>query len=191
MHSGENASTVMAFFAKDKPATGNGWARLTDAYAASGRTADALSASREAWASSDLSDNDARAIWARYGASFTRADHDRRIDSLLFDKKPDEASRFLPYASPERQAAFGARIAMQQDSSDAETQYRAVMSSVTTRCGPDDGSCPLPARSSLRRCGRRPRRPQSPLHLQAGGSGALLRHAAPACRRRGERPPMG
>ena len=135
MHSGENPSTVMAFFAKDKPATGNGWARLTDAYAASGRAADALSASREAWASSDLSDDDARAIWARYGASFTRADHDRRINSLLFDKKPDEASRFLPYASPERQAAFGARIAMQQDSSDAETQYHAVMSSVTTDAG--------------------------------------------------------
>ena len=48
-----------------------------------------------AWASSDLSADDEQAIWARYGASFTRADHDRRIDALLFDKKPDDASRFL------------------------------------------------------------------------------------------------
>src|SRR5262249_53587550 len=96
MHQGENASTVIAFFAKDKPVTGNGWARLADAYASGGRAADSLTAARNAWASSDLSDDDARAIWTRYGASFTRADHDKRIDSLLFDKKPDEASRFLP-----------------------------------------------------------------------------------------------
>ncbi len=135
MRAGENASTVFAFFAKDKPATGNGWARLADAYASSGRAADSLTAARNAWASSDLSEDDARAIWARYGASFTRADHDRRIDSLLFDKKPDEASRYLPYASPERQAAFGARIAMQQDASDAESRYRAVISNVTTDAG--------------------------------------------------------
>ncbi|HYX46493.1 MAG TPA: lytic transglycosylase domain-containing protein [Sphingomicrobium sp.] len=132
---GENASTVIAFFAKDKPGTGNGWARLADAYAGSGKAADSLSAARNAWASSDLSEDDARAIWARYGASFTRADQDRRIDSLLFDKKPDEASRFLPYASPERQAAFAARIAMQEDATDADSQYRAVMSSVTTDAG--------------------------------------------------------
>ena len=135
MRPGENGSTVLAFFAKDKPATGNGWARLADAYASSGRSADALIAARNAWAASDLGDDDARAIWARYGASFTRADHDRRIDSLLFDKKADEASRYVPYASPERQAAFGARIAMQQDSSDAESRYRAVMGSVTTDAG--------------------------------------------------------
>jgi soluble lytic murein transglycosylase len=135
MRPGENASTVIAFFAKDKPESGNGWARLADAYSTSGRAADALVAARKAWASSDLSEDDARAIWARYGASFTRADHDARIDSLLFGKKPDEASRFLPYASPERQAAFGARIAMQQNSSDAESRYRALMGTVTTDAG--------------------------------------------------------
>src|SRR5689334_20936928 len=37
MHPGENPATVIGFFAKDKPETGNGWARLTEAYAASGR----------------------------------------------------------------------------------------------------------------------------------------------------------
>lgn len=135
MHSGENASTVIAFFAKDKPETGNGWARLAEAYASSGRSADALAAAREAWASSDLGTDDEQAIWGRYGARFARADHDRRIDSLLFDKKPDAAARYLSYASPERQAAFGARIAMQRDDSDAESRYGAVIGSVTTDAG--------------------------------------------------------
>ena len=135
MRPGENAATVISFFAKDKPKTGNGWARLTESYAASGRTADALSAAREAWASSDLSADDEQAIWARYGGSFTRADHDRRVDSLLFDKKPDTAERFLALASPERQAAFGARIAMQQGDSDAESRYQTVIGSVTSDAG--------------------------------------------------------
>src|SRR5690348_16956159 len=113
MRPGENAATIIAFFAKDKPESGNGWARLTEAYAASGRTAEALSAARNAWASSDLSLTDEQSIWARYGGAFTQADQDRRIDALLFDKKEDEAGRFLAYATPQRQAAFAARIAMQ------------------------------------------------------------------------------
>ena len=135
MHSGENPASVIAFFAKEKPATGNGWARLAEADASSGRAAEALDAARQAWASPDLSSDDEQAIWARYGTSFTRADQDRRIDSLLFAKKPDSAARFLSLASPERQPAFAARIAMQEDSSDAETRYRSVIDSVTLDAG--------------------------------------------------------
>ena len=37
MQPGESAGTVLAFYANSKPATGNGWARLADAYASSGR----------------------------------------------------------------------------------------------------------------------------------------------------------
>ncbi|MFL6736355.1 MAG: lytic transglycosylase domain-containing protein [Sphingomonas sp.] len=135
IRSGDNSSTVIAFFAREKPQSGNGWARLAEAYAGSGRAADALEAARSAWASSDLSSDDEQAIWARFGGSFTRADSDRRVDSLLFDKKPDTAARFLASASPERQATFAARIAMQQGSPDAESLYRAVNGSVTTDAG--------------------------------------------------------
>src|SRR5438309_7238673 len=63
MQPGENAGTVLAFFATEKPRTGNGWARLTDADAASGRMADALDAARQAWRSPDLSATDEQAIW--------------------------------------------------------------------------------------------------------------------------------
>ncbi|HEX5237723.1 MAG TPA: lytic transglycosylase domain-containing protein [Sphingomicrobium sp.] len=135
MQPGENAATVLAFFAEDKPKTGNGWARLAEADLASGRSAEALDAARNAWASPDLSGNDEQALWARYGASLTRADHDRRIDALLFAKREDDAARFLAMASPERQAAFAARIAMQNGSSDAESRYQAVAGSVTTDAG--------------------------------------------------------
>lgn len=135
MRPGENSTTVIAFFARNKPESGNGWARLADAYAATGRAADALDAARNAWASADLSSEDQQAIWARYSGSFTRADHDRRIDSLLFDKQPDEASRFLSLATPERQAAFAARIALLQDAPDADSRYQTVSSMVTSDAG--------------------------------------------------------
>jgi soluble lytic murein transglycosylase len=135
MQRGENAQTVLAFFATDKPTGGNGWARLADAYAATGRMADALSSAREAWAQPDLGTSDEQAIWARYGGSFTRADHDARIDALLFAKKEDDAARFLTLASPQRQAAFAARIAMQNDAADAESRYAAVIGTVTSDAG--------------------------------------------------------
>lgn len=135
MQPGENSATVLAFFAANKPRTGNGWARLADAYAASGQTAQALDAARHAWISADLSATDEQAIGSRYGGSFSRTDNDNRVDALLFAKKADDAARFLTATSPERQAAFAARVAMQQNSADADSRYGAVIGQVTRDAG--------------------------------------------------------
>ena len=136
MQPGENAATVLAFFATEKPRTGNGWARLADAYAVGRRDGRRRSTPRaRPGRSADLSATDEQAIWARYGSSFTRADNDARVDALLFAKKPDDAARFLASASPERQAAFAARIAMQQNAPDADSRYQAVIGSVTSDAG--------------------------------------------------------
>lgn len=135
MRPGENAAAVLAFFRAEQPTTGNGFARLADALLASGRQAEALAAAREAWASGDLSATDEPIVHARYGASFTRADHDRRADALLFAKKPSDAYRFLTLVSPSRAAAFTARVALQTRSPDAETRYRPFLTSVTSDAG--------------------------------------------------------
>jgi soluble lytic murein transglycosylase len=135
MQPGENPSTVIAFFTGEKPNTGNGWARLAESYAAMGRAAEALDAARQAWAQPDLSAADEQNIWSRFGSRFTQDDQDRRADALLFAKKPDDAARFLRTVNPQRQASFAARIALQEDSSDAESRYQAVMGSVTTDAG--------------------------------------------------------
>ncbi len=135
MRPGENASTVLAFFANDPPKTGNGFARLADAYAASGRTGEALAAARGAWSEADLGNDSEQAIWARFGSNFSAADHDRRVDALLFAKKPDDATRYYSLTTPERRAVFAARIAMQRDSSDAESLYQSVIGQVTNDAG--------------------------------------------------------
>jgi soluble lytic murein transglycosylase len=135
MRPGENAATIMAFFVYDKPKTGNGWARLAEAYAASGRPIDALNAAKNAWGEADLSVTDEQNLWARFGSSFTRDDQNRRADALLFAKQPQDAARFLTATSPQRQAAFAARIAMQNDSPDADARYGAVIGTVTSDAG--------------------------------------------------------
>ena len=135
MRPGENAATVIAFFTVDKPTSGNGWSRLADAYAATGRAAEALNAARNAWASDDLASTDEQSLWSRFGGSFTSADHDRRADSLLFAKDPDDAARFYSLTSPGRRAAFAARIALQRNASDAESLYQAVIGQVTSDPG--------------------------------------------------------
>jgi soluble lytic murein transglycosylase len=135
MQPGESNGTVLAFFSVEKPKTGNGWARLADAFAATGQPAPALDAARHAWSSADLSGDDEQRIWRGFGSSLTRADHDARVDAFLFAKRPDDAARFLSMTSPERQAAFGARIAMQQGTPDAESRYQAVIGSVTKDAG--------------------------------------------------------
>ena len=135
MRPGENPATVIAFFANEKPMSGNGYARLADSYAASGRMAEALDAARYAWASDDLGATDEQAIWSRYGRSFSATDHDRRMDSLLFAKKADDAARIYSLASPSRRASFAARIAMLRGATNADALYGAVIGTVTSDAG--------------------------------------------------------
>ena len=132
---GENALTVLAFFRNDLPETGNGFARLAEAYAATGKQAEAGAAARDAMASADLSLADEQRIGSRFWNSLSPTDHDRRVDALLFAKKPSDAQRALAYASPARRAAFAARIAMQTSAANSDQLYRAVESQVATDAG--------------------------------------------------------
>ena len=132
---GENPLQVLSFFKSDLPKTGKGHARLAEAYAATGRATEAAVAAREAWASADLPADDEGRIGSRFWSSLTSADHDRRVDALLFAKKPADAQRALAYAGPARRAAFSARIAMQTSAPNADALYRAVEAQVPTDAG--------------------------------------------------------
>jgi soluble lytic murein transglycosylase len=135
MRPGENALTVISFFRTDQPQSGNGWARLAESYAATGKPAEALAAARSAWTSSDLSAYDEQSLFARFGSQMTSADHDKRVDALLFDKKTTDAYRMMPWTTPTRRGAFNARIAMLSRMPDAETRYAAVAGQVTSDAG--------------------------------------------------------
>ena len=135
MRPGENPALVNAFFRDKKPTSGNGWARLADAQTAINRSDYALRSAREAWASADLSADDEVQLLARFGNQFSRADHDRRLDALLFAKKASDAARLSYLASPARQPAFAARIALQRGDASAESIYAAAANGVTGDAG--------------------------------------------------------
>ena len=135
MRAGENPATVIAFFRTDRPTVGTGWAQLAISYLATGRTVEALTAAREAWAAPALSPTDEIALYQRFGAQFTAADHDRRIDRLLIERDNANAERMLVSASPARRAAFAARIAMQRRDPSTEALYNQVAGQVTIDAG--------------------------------------------------------
>ena len=135
MRPGENPLTVIGFYRTDEPQSGNGWARLAESLAATGKQSEALAAARSAWAMGDLSAYDEAALFGRFTAGLTAADHDRRVDALLFDKKTTDAYRMLPWTSPARRNAFNARIAMLSRQPDAEMRYRLVAGQVASDAG--------------------------------------------------------
>lgn len=135
MRPGENAASVLAFYRTEKPMSGNGWARYSDALSASGRNAEAIAAAKEAWASDDLSPADGANLLARFGGYLTPQDHNRRVDALLFDKNASAAAPLLAWTSAERRAAFAARIAMQSRAPDAETRFRAASHRISADAG--------------------------------------------------------
>jgi len=135
MRQGENALTVISFFRSTEPRSGNGWARLAESYAATGKAAEAVAAARSAWVSADLSAYDEQALFARFGSQFTSQDHDKRVDALLFDKKTTDAYRMLPWTTPARRGTFNARIAMLSRMPDAESRYAAVAGRVSSDAG--------------------------------------------------------
>jgi soluble lytic murein transglycosylase len=135
MRPGENASLVLGFYGQEKPGSGNGWTRYSDALSSVGRTSEAIDAAKHAWASDDLSAADEAYILGRFGANLTAKDHNERVDILLFDKDADDAARLLAWTTPDRRAAFAARIAMLQRSPDAETLFRAAAHRISADSG--------------------------------------------------------
>ena len=63
-----------------------------------------------------------------FPGAFTLADHDARMDRLLWSGSTIAAGRQLPYTSPDRRAVFAARLAMRSGAVDAALQASAVES---------------------------------------------------------------
>jgi soluble lytic murein transglycosylase len=135
MRPGENAALVLGFYHLEKPASGSGWARYADALASVNRTTEAIDAARHAWASGDLSAADEAYILARFGANLTAQDHNARVDALLFAKDSADAAPLLQWTTPDRRAAFAARIAMQQRAPNTEMLFQAARHRVSADAG--------------------------------------------------------
>ena len=111
---------VIAFFDKFPPLTNTGQARYAEALASAGRPREALVAARKAWTSGSLIPTDDALIFGRFGAQFQPADHDERMDRLLWAGKTTAAQAQLALTSLAKRPLYQARLALRTNAPDAQ-----------------------------------------------------------------------
>lgn len=119
---------TLAFFTAYPPQTASGHLRMAIALNASGRREEANAAVRRAWTSGPLDDYETSRALSMFPGAITLADHDARMDKLLWSGATAAASRQLGYTSPDKRAIFAARLAMRSGAVDAALQAAAVES---------------------------------------------------------------
>lgn len=117
---------VLAFFGVSLPRTPSGHLRHALALNATGQRDAALSAVRRAWTGGPLDEAEEAQALGIFGGALTAADHDARMDRLLWAGATRAATRQLSYVSPARRAVFAARLAMRSKAVDAAFQANAV-----------------------------------------------------------------
>ncbi len=119
---------TLAYFQAYPPQTASGQLRYAFALNASGRREDAAAAVRRAWTSGPLDDYETSRALSMFPGAITPADHDARMDRLLWLGATPAASRQLAYTSPDKRNVFAARLAMRNASVDAAFQASAAES---------------------------------------------------------------
>jgi len=117
---------VVTFFTRFAPLTAAGQARYAEALAATGRMTEARTNAAAAWVTKGLSQQDETRLMARFGASMTRADHDRRMERLLLDRATTAAARQIENVSPEKRALYAARLALVRNDPDVTVRIAAA-----------------------------------------------------------------
>lgn len=119
---------TLAFFQAYPPRTASGELRLALALNATGRRDEANAAARRAWTGGIIDDMEVSRALGLFSGAFSPADHDARMDRLLWTGSTVAAGRQLTYTSPEKRTIFAARLAMRGGAVDAALQSAAVES---------------------------------------------------------------
>lgn len=102
---------ISAYFDRYPPVTNQGRASFALALNAL-RRADALNVAREAWRGGPMSDAAEATLFPLLSASLTPADHDARMDALLWAHAGPQAERQILYVSPAARPLFLARLGL-------------------------------------------------------------------------------
>jgi soluble lytic murein transglycosylase len=111
--------TVTTYFRRYPPLTGAGKARFAEALSATGSRDEANLAAEKAWTSGSLSALDEARLIGSFSSAFTPADHDARMDMLLWQGSIQSAQRQLALVSPEKRPLFEARLALRTNAANA------------------------------------------------------------------------
>ncbi|WP_067733317.1 lytic transglycosylase domain-containing protein [Novosphingobium naphthalenivorans] len=110
-----DAATVIAFFDRYPPLTSEAAGRYATALA-SVRRFDARDKAVAAWRSGSLTPNAEATLLSLYSDVFTPADHDARMNALLWQGQTDQAERQISFVSAANRAIFMERLALLQGS---------------------------------------------------------------------------
>ncbi|MBX9814542.1 MAG: lytic transglycosylase [Proteobacteria bacterium SG_bin5] len=114
------------FFRRFPPLTPTGMVRFAEALKATGLTSEANDAARAAWVRGALPPSDEAALLAGFAGVLTSADHDARMDALLWAGATGSAQRQLALVSPARRELFELRLALRTRAPDAGARAAAV-----------------------------------------------------------------
>lgn len=106
-----SSSQVAAFFDRFPPLSNQARAQYALALNALGRS-EARQQALAAWRGGVMSDTAESTLLAQLSATLTPADHDARMDALLWAGATAQAERQLLYVSPAARPAFAARLSM-------------------------------------------------------------------------------
>lgn len=122
----EAPSLVTRYFDRFPPLTAAGRVRFAEALALSGRRAEAEEQARRAWRAGSLRTTDETAIMSSFAGAIGPADHDARMDALLWQDARTIASRQIGFTSPQNRALFDARLALRSNWPDASAKAASL-----------------------------------------------------------------
>ena len=114
------------WFTAHNPQTGTGMYRYGEALLASNREAEGRDWIRRAWRSGDLPELLEKEMRREATALLTRADHEERLDHLLWEGNSSAAMRMLDLVSTDMKALARARLALMTGKGDVDQAIRAV-----------------------------------------------------------------
>ena len=119
-HAGEaSPASAVRYFRAFAPQSGSGRVAYARALTATGQPGPAAEIARTAWRGGGLAAADEALVLGSYGAQLTPADHEARMDALLWAGSTSAAARVLPYVSPSRAPVFAARLAFRTNAPNA------------------------------------------------------------------------
>ncbi len=130
----DSASAIIAFFRKFPPQSPTAFLRYAEALDEQDRREEAADAARSAWTGGALSSDDESRLLTRFGSVLTTAEHDRRMDKLLWARSTAAASRQIGLTSATRRPLFDTRLALLTKAADAPD--RLAYATATLRSDP-------------------------------------------------------
>tara|TARA_B100000678_G_scaffold287550_1_gene294338 strand:- start:2236 stop:4188 length:1953 start_codon:yes stop_codon:yes gene_type:complete len=116
--SAASPESLVAFFDALPPVTNAGKARYALALSSVSRP-EAAAIAREAWRGGAMSATSEPYLMSIFGSQFSPADHDARMDALLWQSETEAAQRQISLVSPSMRDMFAARLALVEGNSPA------------------------------------------------------------------------